>query len=57
MTRNTVLALGAIAWLGVALYATLRAIEGYWIDLVIAAIVVTTVLVVYHLRPKVLETS
>jgi hypothetical protein len=57
MSRNVVLVLGAILWVSFAVVAIVHAIAGDWMGPLIAVIVVTTGVVLYHARQRVLKTS
>ena len=57
MSRNLLLATGALLWAGFAVVAILPAIAGDPMGPVVAVIVVTTVVALWHTRRRLLRTS
>jgi hypothetical protein len=57
MSRNLLLAMGALLWASFAVVAILHAIAGDPLGPVVAAIVVTAVVALWHTRRRLLRTS
>ncbi len=57
MSRNLLLAIGAFLWASFTVVAILHAIAGDWMGPVVAGIVVTTVVALWHTRRRLLRTS
>jgi hypothetical protein len=57
MPRNVVIAMGVLLWASFAVVAVVHAVVGDWMGPVVAGIVVTTVVVAWHMRRRLLRTS
>jgi len=57
MSRNLLLAMGALLWGGFAVVAILHAIAGDPMGPVVAGIIVATVVALWHTRRRLLRTS
>jgi len=57
MPRTVVIALGVLLWTTFAVVAVVHALLGDWMGPVAAGIVVTTVVVAWHMRQGRLKTS
>jgi hypothetical protein len=57
MPRNVVIALGVLLWTSFAVVAVAHAVLGDWMGPVVAGIVVTAVVVAWHMRQRRLKTT
>lgn len=57
MSRNVVIAMGVLLWASFAIVVMLHAMAGDWMGPVVAGIVVTATVTVYHLRQRMVRAS